>query len=279
MGLKMVKRGLLVLLMLVCAAAAWAHDGWVQSNVAKVRSGDMVYFDLQFGNHGNTHRDYLIYGSKWDLSKGSFVLHTPSGGALDLKSSVIDVGKDESKTVNGGPYVDKNGYLAVSFQTAKKGLYIMDARQDMVVSYAPERSVKGAKCLVASVPNTIANYGNSIKGYDQVLGQELEIVPLDNPTELAVGDTLKIKVRFRGQPLADGCVTVIPRGVTLPPFGIPNPYDLMTDMDGVASYTFDQANYHLVVAHLDLNEGGVLDGKTYTTTKFTAALTVIVKPR
>ncbi len=37
----------------------------------------------------------------------------------------------------------------------------------------------------------------------RVVGQELELVPLKNPAALKVGDTLPIKVLFKGQPVPD----------------------------------------------------------------------------
>jgi uncharacterized GH25 family protein len=263
------------------ATIASAHDGWVQSNVPRVALGDMVYMDMQFGNHGNTHRDYKIWGSKWDINKASFTLQTPGGAALDMKSKVVDLGFDEMKSLGDGSitYLDKNGYLANSFQAKQCGYYIMDVRQDVRVSYAPERSIKCSKSIVAAVPNPLANYGASLKGFDRILGQVFEVVPLNDPTNLAVGDTLTVQVLYKGAPLADACLSFIPRGKSLPPFGVPNPYDLMTDMDGKASFTFTEANYHLLNVHNETQESGVLDGQAYTQTKYTANLTVIVKPK
>jgi uncharacterized GH25 family protein len=257
-----------------------AHDGWIQSNVSRVFQDDMVYIDMPFGNHGNTHRDFKIWGSKWDINRATFWLHTPEGDVLDLRESVIDLGMDETKSICGGTatYLDRNGFLATSFQAEQAGLYIMDVRQDVVVSYAPERSIKCTKVVVGSVPSVMGNYGASLAGFDKVLGQDLEIVPLDDPTGLKVGDAFAVLVLYKGSPLPDACLSVIPRGKVLPPFGEPTPYDLMTDMDGIAVFTFDEANYHLIVVHLETDESGSLDGKAYSFTKYTAALTVIVKP-
>jgi ABC-type Co2+ transport system, periplasmic component len=117
-----------------------------------------------------------------------------------------------------------------------------------------------------------------LKGFDRKLGQVLEIIPLQDPTRLAVGDTLAFKVLFKGEPLMHAHVSVIPRGVTLPPLGVETPYDMMTDEDGVARFTFTEANYHLIVVHQETDEAGTLDGKDYSFTKYAAALTTIVKP-
>ena len=269
-------------LALAFAATALGHDGWVQTNVTRTFPGEMVYVDMQFGNHGNMHRDYKIYPSKWDKTKSLFWLHTPNGEKIDFAQGVVDVGADTTQTFCNGAttYVDKNGYLVASFLAEQAGLYIVDVEQDMVVSYAPERSIKCAKAMVGSVtPSAEGNYGVSLNGFDAVLGQVFEIVPWNDPTNLAVGDTLTFQVLFKGKPLADGEVSIIPRGKTLPEMGVPNPYDKMTDPNGMVSYTFDEANYHLIVAHHDTTEAGTLDGKTYTNTKYTADLTAIVRPK
>jgi len=271
----------LLIIIFTLAGAAAAHDGWIQSNVMRVLQGDMVYIDMQFGNHENMHRDYKIYPSKWDVTKSTFWVHNPKGEIFDINSTIIDVGKDTLQTFCSGAttYTDKNGYLVATFTAEEKGIYIVDVRQDTVVSYAPERSIKCSKAIVGSVPSTMANYGSSLAGFDVNCGQVLEIVPLNDPTKLSVGDTLSFQILYKGQPLEDGEVSVIPRGKTLPVMGVPNPYDLMTDMDGMASFTFDEANYYLIVVHIETDEGGILNGKTYKMTKYTGTLNTIVRPR
>ena len=271
----------LTVTVLILVGTVTAHDGWVQSNAMRVSQGDMIYIDMQFGNHGNTHRDYKIYPSKWDVTKSSFMLHMPDGNIADLNETVIDVGVDQTQTFCGGAttYTDKNGYLVASFKAQQKGMYIADVQQDTVVSYAPERSIKCTKAFVGVVPSSsVGNCSRALAGFDNVLGQVLEIVPLNDPTKLRVGDTITFQVLFKGEPLADAHVAVIPRGKTLPPMGEPSSNDLMTDMDGIASFTFDEANYHLIVVHKDTDEAGSLDGKAYTNTKYAATLTTIVRP-
>lgn len=257
----------------------FAHDGWVQSNVSRVNVNDMVYIDMQFGNHQNMHRDYKIYASKWDINKSTFALHTPKGETIDFKNSVIDVGMDEVKALANGTvtYLDRNGYLVTSFVASQKGIYIVDVRQDTVVSYAPERSIKCTKAILGAIQSSMRS-NSQLSGYDRTLGQLLEIIPLKDPTNLAVGDTLPFQILFKGVPLQDAEVSVIPRGKTLPAMGMPNPYDLCTDEHGKASFTFNEANYHLIVVHKETDESGTLDGKLYSMTKYAAALTAIIGP-
>jgi hypothetical protein len=100
------------------------------------------------------HRDYKIYPSKWTPSKSTFTLHTPLGQVQDMADKVTDVGADTWVSVGATTYLDKNGYLVTSFKAAEPGACIMDVRQDMVVSYAPERSIKCTKAIVTAVPST-----------------------------------------------------------------------------------------------------------------------------
>jgi hypothetical protein len=41
---------------------------------------------------------------------------------------------------------------------------------------------------------------------------------------------------------------------------------------------FSKANYHLIVVHKETDESGTLDGKSYSMTKYAAALTAIIGP-
>jgi CTP-dependent riboflavin kinase len=94
----------------------------------------------------------------------------------------------------------------VPFQIDQKGIYIVDVRQDTVVSYVPERSTKCTKAIVEAVPSTMGNYGISLHGYEEILEQELEIVPLNGLTNLVIGDTLYVQVLFKGLPLCPGFI-------------------------------------------------------------------------
>src|SRR3954466_11896165 len=73
------------------AAAAGAHDTWVQTNTNVVRAGDAVHLDLMLGNHGNDHRDFKQAG-KADLSASTLAVVAPDGKRYDLKDRLLDTG-------------------------------------------------------------------------------------------------------------------------------------------------------------------------------------------
>jgi hypothetical protein len=85
------------------------------------------------------------------------------------------------------------------------------------------------------------------------------------------GTAIKVRLLWKGQPLADARVSFIPRGETLSE-GFDPRYERRTDAEGRAGFTPTAGNYYLVVAHREEPEGG----KNYTATKYSAALTVYV---
>ena len=144
------------------------------------------------------------------------------------------------------------------------------------MSYAPERSVKCGKAFfVASTSLDRVPATNS--GFDQTLGHELEIVPLLNPvTPMGPGSPLKVRLLYKGKPLAGERLSFIPRGATPQP-GTDARYERTTDARGEAAFNPNQANYYLMAAHkTEPTQGGMLSGKPYELTKYSATLSVFV---
>ncbi|THB68803.1 MAG: DUF4198 domain-containing protein [Desulfovibrio sp.] len=69
--------------------------------------------------------------------------------------------------------------------------------------------------------------GNS-QGFDTVVGDRLEIVPLQDPAQASVGDDIQVQVLFDGQPLAVDEVLATYDGFT----DAENTYAYMTEPDG-----------------------------------------------
>jgi uncharacterized GH25 family protein len=255
---------LVLLLALASPSATWAHDTWVQTNTNIVRSGDVVHIDLMLGNHGNEHRDFKLAG-KLSLDGASLDVIDPDGTRLDLRDRLIDTG-----------YTPQEGYWTTRFEPTKVGLYTVAHRSDRVMSYAPERSIKGGKTyFVASTSLDKPSANNP--GFDKPLGHDLELVPIANPvTPMGPGTPIHVRLLYKGKPLAGERVAFIPRGATLKP-GVDERYERLTDAKGEVSFEPTEANAYLIVAHkTEPKEGGTLDGKPYTFTKYGATLTVFV---
>jgi uncharacterized GH25 family protein len=242
------------------AAPAAAHDPWVQTNAAMLRTGDAVHIDLMLGNHGNDHRDFKLAG-KPDLAASTLAVVGPDGKRFDLKGRLADVG-----------YAPNEGYWATRFVATQPGLYMVAHTYDKVVSYAPMRSVKSAKTFfVAS--KSLDKVPTDNPGFDKPLGHAFELVPESNPvTPMGPGTPIKVRLMYKGKPLADARVSFIPRGEALTE-GFDKRYERMTDEQGRASFTPTAGNCYLVVAHRQEPKEA---GKGHEGTKYSATLTVFV---
>jgi uncharacterized GH25 family protein len=94
-------------------------------------------------------------------------------------------------------------------------------------------------------------FGKALTGpgalWDKVLGHELEIVPLSDPLTVAPGQTLRLRVLFRGKPLPGGKVERGDGVTVVAEDDIPR---FTTDSDGVAAIPIVKAGpTQLVIDH------------------------------
>lgn len=250
------KRLLLSLLLLPLPAAA--HDPWIQVNTTRPEPKQPVYADLMLGNHGNNHRDFLLAG-KIPLAGSTLSLIGGNGTVTDLKPDIIDAGSEE-----------KEGFWSVKIPSQPGGLYCVAHTYDAVVTYAPKRVLKSGKAFFFSA----APDGNgAINQFSQPLGHPLEIIPLEDPTKLAAGGKLDVKVLFKGQPLKDVVVSCIPQGKELAD-GFDPVHEARTDAGGGAELPLPEANRYLLVVHRKAPEETGEDHSAGT--EYAATLTLLV---
>ena len=106
-------RILFALALLALALPVVAHDTWVQTNVAVVRTGDAVHIDLMLGNHGNDHRDFKLASKLSADAIQSFAVTGPDGKVYDLMPGLVDLG-----------YAPKEGFHTAKFVPGVPGLYV-----------------------------------------------------------------------------------------------------------------------------------------------------------
>jgi uncharacterized GH25 family protein len=246
---------------LATASPVVAHDTWVQTNVAIIRTGDAIHIDLMLGNHGNSHRDFKL-ASKVDAESAALAVTGPDGKSYDLKPSLIDLG-----------YTPKEGFHSAKFAAAKPGLYSIAHIMDKIVNHGkPVRSIRSAKAFFLVSP-TLDSVRRDWSGFGKPLGHELELVPEVSPVApMGPGTAIKVRVLFHGKPLADARVSFIPRGEVLAE-GFDKTYERKTDADGRAAFTPKTGNYYLIVVHHAEAAPAKAD---YESIAFTATLTVLV---
>ena len=252
---------LMLAVVLFVAPFASAHDPWVQSNTAIVRTGDAVHIDLMLGNHGNDHRDFKLAGKLPPELISTFEVVGPDGKTYDLKSNMIDQG-----------YAPKEGYYTAKFVPAQPGVYIANQKLDTVMKKGnPIRAYRSAKTVILA-SDSLDKLPEVTPGYDKPLGHRLELIPVVNPVVgIGPGKKITVQLLFDGKPLEGVTVHFIPRGVMLKTELDPD-YERTTDKDGKASFEPREGNYVLIVAHLPRDEKG--DG--YEKAHYAATLTVLV---
>lgn len=241
-----------------------AHDTWLQTNTNVVRTGDVVHVDLMLGNHGNIHRDFKL-ASKVGLDDCEISLYSPNGQREDLRGRIVDNG-----------LTARDGFWTVKCNTAAPGLYLAVQTLDRVFDHGKKvRSIKSAKTFfVAS--DSLDKVPAANPGFDRVLRHPLELVPTTNPvTPMGPGVPISVKLWFKGQPLANTTISFIPRGVELSQ-SFDARFERKTNGEGVATFTPEEGNYYLVVAHVDAEDEKSDD---YAETHYSATLTVYVPQR
>ncbi len=243
----------------LCATICAAHDAWLQTNTNLVRTLDAIHVDLLLGNHGNDHRDFKLAGK---IARGATCeVIQPDGTRVDLTPSLDDVG-----------YAPQEGFVTARFVPAQAGLYLVGHASDKVMSYGPVRSVKGAKVLFLA-SDSLDKVARDAPGFDRPLGHPLELVPLSNPVApMGPGTPIRVRLVYRGKPLAAGRVSFIPRGQLLAE-SFDETYERRTDEQGQAAFTPTFGTYYLVVAH---HEEPNERGEGYNRTKYSATLCVYV---
>lgn len=252
---------LTALLLVFAASPLAAHDVWVQTNTAMIRTGDAVYIDLMLGNHGNDHRDFKLASKLAADSVETFGVVDPDGKRYDLKPELIDLG-----------YAPKEGFHAAKFVPGKPGLYAAEQAFGRIVNHGtPIWGYRSAKAFFL-VSDSLDKVASDQPGFDRVLGHRIELVPDANPVApMGPGRPIRVKLLFEGKPLPGVNVSFIPRGTTLKE-GFDPEYERTTDAAGRAEFTPKTGAYYLVVAHYPRAE----KGEGYEAAHYAATLTVLV---
>jgi transcriptional regulator GlxA family with amidase domain/uncharacterized GH25 family protein len=246
--------------MLAVVAGVRAHDTWVETNVARIRPGDVVHVDLKLGNHGNDHRDFKL-ASKLNPEWTQLKHHKPCGCKIDLKPKLADQGLAE-----------KEGYWSAVVRGDKTGRHAIVQSTDRVMKHGT--TVRALKSGIAwfAVSDSL-DRAESLEP-PKPLGLPLELVPAFDPTSIPAGREVSFSLRKNGKPLAGEKVIFVPKGATLKSPEDPN-FERITDPDGKVTFTFPEPNLYLVVAH-----HRAADEKTaeYSATVYGATATIRVGP-
>jgi len=234
--------GLALLVAALSVPAAWGHDFWIEPSAFTPAPGQRVAVRLRVGQ---------------DL-RGDPVPRDPA-----LLKRFVVVGPSGESPVPGVPNTDPAGFASlqgpglhlivyesgrssVELDAQKLEKYLAEEGLEKISALRASRGQSGAgskevfsrfaKALILAA----GNGGGS--GYDQVLGQRLELVPEANPYALTGGGELRVRLLYEGKPLAGALVAALAKG--RPEARI----SARSDKDGRVRLRLDRPGFWLVKA-------------------------------
>ena len=150
--------------------------------------------------------------------------------AMDLKTSRAPDWKPDAGIAMLVAEYD-NGYWSKN----PAGVTVNTSRVNNPKTPMASHNLKYGKALVAT--------GTAHGGFDRVVGQKLELIPMADPFALKVGDKLPVAVRFNGKPLVGAGVEIGDSVTAIPEEKIVR---YRTDAKGVAQVPIGGAGWSVV---------------------------------
>lgn len=246
-------------LALVCLSAgpALAHFGWLSPTSYTPAEGKNIKVLVGWGHHFPVE-DF----AKTDQVEG-MTWYDPQGKKVTLPA-VNDFMFQTEALKQPGVYIAAAQKKAGFFTRLEKGF-----------RRGPKTGLKGVKQCSRShnFMKSIVVVGSGDQGdVSRAVGQELELVPLDNPSKLKAGDDMRIKVLFQGKPVEGWPMVYATYGGFST--GSAYAYTSYADRDGIFTLRILQAGTWLVQVKM---ETPYPDPKECDINRYNSTLTFVVK--
>ncbi len=223
----MMKKSLLYIVVwtMLLPGAASAHDLWLNMESHFLSQPGQTLAKVVFG-HNYPHYGILVKEDQ--LSEFYYI--SPQG-----KKAEIDKTWEELK---GTSYGRPAGARVGDVVCEQEGTYMI----------AAAKKRKGTKISVPSekYAKSILVVGKGSQSVSTPVGHRIEIVPLKNPTEVKVGETIPVKVLFEGKPLE---TYVYGTYVGYSSEDEPFPVLARSNSDGIAQVKIDRAGIWMIVTN------------------------------
>lgn len=192
----MKKTALLITSALLLSTTAHAHRVWVQT--AHTHGGEYLKAELGYGEFPELEpiaKDRLHIFSK------PMQLVTEKGKENMLQKGHYNYEYRSNHPVKDGSYLVIAEYQPTFWSKNAAGWKQADMKTMTDATYCEQTRMFG---------KNIVNVGHQSAGTAVItrpVGQHLEIVPLDNPDNIQVGQRFKVRVLFKGEPLPKATLT------------------------------------------------------------------------
>lgn len=187
----------LILSVLLCGTvfSAHAHRVWVSAD--HTHGGEILKAELGYGEFPDFEP---IVEDRKNLFK-PLQLITPKGKGQLLQKGLHNYQYQSAKPVAEGSYLVVGEYVPTFWSKNASGWKRQSMKEMPDASYCEQTRMYG---------KYIANVGHDSADTAVItrpLGHLLEIVPLDNPANVRVGERFKVKVLYKGEPLPNVTLT------------------------------------------------------------------------
>lgn len=203
------KRCILTLSLLVLVAFAQAHEFWLQPQKFRFAIGEAVEVDFKMGEN--------FEGESWDLTKHKVErlnVYTTKGKADVVKD--VQAGKSKNLSYNLATegthlFVMQSNAAFIELDGEKFNEYL---KEDGLEDVLDQRTNKGeldksAKEHYTRYAKLLIQSGDKTDDvYKQHTGLKHEIVPMQNPALLKVGDTMECLILFKSKPAVHQMIKV-----------------------------------------------------------------------
>ncbi|HEV2855602.1 MAG TPA: DUF4198 domain-containing protein [Thermoanaerobaculia bacterium] len=233
--------GLSLLVLALSAPAAWGHDFWIEPSAFTPAPGQRVAVRLRVGQalRGDpVPRDPALLRRFAVVGRSG---ESPVPGVPNTDPAGFTAFQDP------GPYtiVYESGRSSVELDAQKFEKYLGEEGLETVSTLRAGRgqSGSGVKEVFSRFAKALILTGNDRgPGYDQVLGQRLELVAETNPYALTGGGELRVRLLHEGKPLAGALIAALQKG--RPEARI----SVRSDKQGRARLRLDRPGFWLVKA-------------------------------
>ncbi len=221
-------------------APAFAHDFWIDLDRWTIASSTLDA-DARF------LVGHVVDQNDWPLTANRVVMFksvAPDGAVADQRArlSFMDASRGGGAALDfagDGVHVIafESNYAASDLPADEFNAYLVEEGLAAVArarAPAAKREARGRE-IYSRRAKALVKLGEGRGALPPALGLTLEIVPLDNPYALAAGDPLRVRVDYKGRPLAGASVSLQSLSVSLLPKA-----RQMTDANGVTVFPFPQ---------------------------------------
>lgn len=191
----------LLLATAICAVSfsAQAHRVWVQSE--PVKAGEILQADIGYGEFPTLEPIAEKRLSFFD--KGMVLVN--KDGKQQLVQKGANYHYESAKPLQAGSYILAAEYKPTFWSKNAEGWKQADMLGTPNATYCERTAMYG---------KSVINVGGStdLNSVAEVVGHQLEIVPMVNPATVKVGERFKVVVLYQGEPLPNATLTATFKG-------------------------------------------------------------------